>query len=197
MMENILYSYSVNYAGVLLQIITLASIIFGIYTIISKNPIISVLFLIGLFASISLYLITTGLQFIGFSYLIVYIGAISILFIFILMLINIRVSELLTDTNNSMPLAVLVVLFFSLSFNNVIPLEYIKSLSVENLVMSITTTVWESTLTSISHINIIGNILYSQFFIIIIILAYVLLLAMVGSILMTVSSSSEDIINKD
>lgn len=75
----------------------------GIVVIISKNPIISVLFLIGLFSGIASYLIILGISFIGLSYIIVYVGAVSILFLFILMLINIRISELQNNTNNSIP----------------------------------------------------------------------------------------------
>src|SRR5947207_3282134 len=91
----------------ILDILSLICILFGIYTIISKNPVVSVLFLIGLFSTISCYLILIGLSFIGISYLLVYVGAISILFIFILMLINIRISELLSETNNYLPLAMI------------------------------------------------------------------------------------------
>ena len=83
-----------------LDILSLICILFGVYTILSKNPIVSVLFLIGLFSTISCYLIIIGLSFIGISYLLVYVGAVSILFLFILMLINIRISELSSDTNN-------------------------------------------------------------------------------------------------
>ncbi len=50
--------------------------------------------------------------FIGLSYLLVYVGAVSILFLFILMLINIRVSELM-ETNNNIPLAIITILAFS------------------------------------------------------------------------------------
>jgi NADH-ubiquinone oxidoreductase chain 6 len=96
----------------ILDILSLICVLFGVYTIISKNPIVSVLFLIGLFSTISCYLILIGLSFIGISYLLVYVGAISILFIFILMLINIRISELLSDTNNYLPLAMLSVIPF-------------------------------------------------------------------------------------
>src|ERR1700748_1540208 len=91
-----------------LDIISLISVLCGILVIISKNPIVSVLFLIGLFLSISSYLILLGLNFIGLSYLLVYIGAVSILFLFILMLINVRISELLIDTSNSIPLAIIL-----------------------------------------------------------------------------------------
>src|SRR6478735_12295035 len=78
-----------------LDLLHIIAILFGILVIISKNPIVSVLFLIGLFLAISGYLILTGLNFIGIAYLLVYIGAVSILFLFILMLINVRISELL------------------------------------------------------------------------------------------------------
>src|SRR6478609_6918880 len=100
----------------ILDIISIMAIISGIFVIISKNPIISVLFLIGLFAGISSYLIILGLTFIGLAYLVVYIGAISILFLFILMLINIRISELQGNTNNSILLSILIGLFFSYTF---------------------------------------------------------------------------------
>src|ERR1700723_2674757 len=98
-----------------------AAIICGILVIITKNPIVSVLFLIGLFLSISCYLIMLGLNFIGLSYLLVYIGAVSILFLFILMLINIRISELLIDTSNSIPLAIILGISFNYSVNNIFP----------------------------------------------------------------------------
>ena len=105
----ILYeTYTNGYRTNILDIISIFAILCGILVIISKNPIVSVLFLIGLFASISCYLILTGLNFIGLSYLLVYIGAVSILFLFILMLINIRISELFTDSINSLPLAILM-----------------------------------------------------------------------------------------
>lgn len=104
-----------------LYFVSLVSVFFGIYIIISKNPIVSVLFLIGLFSSIAVYLIMLGLHFIGLSYLLVYVGAVSILFLFILMLINVRISELLTDNNNSIPLAVLTILCFSYCTGDITP----------------------------------------------------------------------------
>src|ERR1700761_9426674 len=103
------------------DVFTLAAILSGIFVIISKNPIVSVLFLIGLFLSISCYLITLGLNFIGLSYLLVYVGAVSILFLFILMLINVRVSELLSDTSNSIPLAILILISISYPVYQILP----------------------------------------------------------------------------
>jgi NADH-ubiquinone oxidoreductase chain 6 len=105
----------------ILNLISLFSIFCAISVIINKNPIVSLLFLIGLFANISGYLIMVGLTFIGLSYLIVYIGAVSILFLFILMLINIRISELDSNTRNSLLLAIITVILFNSSFFQVLP----------------------------------------------------------------------------
>jgi len=107
-----------------LSIISVGAIFCGIFVIISKNPIVSVLYLIGLFLNIAVYLMMTGIHFIGLSYLLVYVGAVSILFLFILMLINVRISELVTDNNNSIPLAIMVGSIFSLTLYNLFPSQF-------------------------------------------------------------------------
>lgn len=114
-------TYTNGYRVEVLDFISLDSILCGILVIISKNPIVSVLFLIGLFLSISCYLIMLGINFIGLSYLLVYVGAVSILFLFILMLINVRISELLSDTSNSIPLAIIIVLSFNYPVYHILP----------------------------------------------------------------------------
>lgn len=110
-----------GFSSIFLDIIMAISLLSGILTIIAKNPIVSVLHLILLFSSISCYLILIGIKFIGISYLLVYVGAVSILFLFILMLINIRVSELTIDTNNYIPLAILTILAFFIPLRGLLP----------------------------------------------------------------------------
>jgi NADH-ubiquinone oxidoreductase chain 6 len=113
--------YTNGYTDYILDIISGLAVISGISVIISKNPIVSVLHLIALFAYVSFYLIIIGLNFIGLSYLIVYIGAVSILFLFILMLINIRTSELQSNTSNSIPLTILIGIVISYFLFQMLP----------------------------------------------------------------------------
>ena len=131
--EVIFFSYLMNsifllnetftngYTAEFLDILSILAILCGILVITSKNPIVSVLFLIGLFLSIASYLMILGLNFIGLSYLLVYVGAVSILFLFILMLINVRISELLSNTSNSIPLAILIAISFNYPVNQILP----------------------------------------------------------------------------
>jgi NADH-ubiquinone oxidoreductase chain 6 len=104
-----------------LDFISILAILSAILVIVCKNPILSVLFLIGLFLSIASYLLLIGLNFIGLSYLLVYVGAVSILFIFILMLLNVRISELLGNTSNSIPLAVFITISFYYPVYSILP----------------------------------------------------------------------------
>jgi NADH-ubiquinone oxidoreductase chain 6 len=134
-MNNILIinDYLTNGFNVeVINIIYILSIVFGIFTIISRNPIVSVLFLIGLFVNISGLLIFIGFNFIGLSYILVYVGAVSILFLFILMLINIRISELLSETNNDIPLAILTVMLFYFIVGQVLPINFLIDQKITN-----------------------------------------------------------------
>src|SRR6266516_1368931 len=115
----IIETYTNGYIGEFLDIL--------FFILISKNPIVSVLFLIFLFSSVSIYLIMLGINFIGISYLLVYVGAVSILFIFILMLINIRISELLSATGNSIPLAIIITISFYYPLSKVISYNTVKT----------------------------------------------------------------------
>lgn len=178
-----------GYSVISLYALSGISILLGILVIISKNPIVSVLFLIGLFLSISCYLILIGLNFIGLSYLLVYIGAVSILFLFIVMLINVRISELLIDSINSIPLAILSGSFFNLFVNNVLPsmITYhgLLPMNPNKILANVTSPLWDGNLSETSHITSIGNILYGNYSIWLIITSIILLLAMVGAIVIT------------
>ena len=179
----------------ILDIISIISIFCAISVIINKNPIVSVLFLIGLFLSIAGYLITIGLSFIGLSYLLVYVGAVSILFLFILMLINVRISELLSETWNSVPLMVIIGFTLNnISLNNIpsnIDLKNLNFLSLEQKnIPFLTNGDWDSVIAEINHINSIGSILYTSYSIWLLITSIILLLAMVGAIVITIKQKN-------
>jgi len=93
------------------------------------------------------------------------VGAISILFLFTLMLINVRVSELVSHTSNSIPLA------------------FIFSISPPHSSIDMSSTYkWDGALVSGSEISSIGNVMYSSHSIWLISMGIILLLAMVGAI---------------
>lgn len=185
-------TFSLSHSNASLAIISLLSILFAILVITSKNPVVSVLFLIGLFMTIALHLILLGISYVGLSYILVYVGAVSILFLFILMLINVRVSELVTDSTNSIPLVLIIAVFFSYCTQKILPvyslnvginsmtgilsqsrgvfmLGYFSSSihyyaqKVANEVYFVTSMFWDGNLAEITHITSIGNIMYTNY----------------------------------
>ena len=179
-------------------------VIVAILTIISKNPIVSVLFLISLFLGIAIHLLISGLSFIGLSYLLVYVGAVSILFLFILMLINIRISELLSETSNVVALNIVTILLFNyaiyeiffynfdnlhrylLSLYNVINYSHEAS---SDKISFVSSKLWDGSLAETTDISTIGSIMYTGYSIWLIITSIILLLAMVGAIVITIKQS--------
>lgn len=177
---------------IFLDILVIISFLAAVLTIISKNPIVSVLHLILLFSSISLYLIFIGIKFVGISYLLVYVGAVSILFLFILMLINVRISELTSDTYNYIPLAVLTMLAFFIPLSEVLPDKKIKDeqglqiASNTEQIKYVSSNNWDNCVVDVSDIISIGNVMYTSHSIWLLITSIILLLAMVGSIAITI-----------
>jgi NADH-ubiquinone oxidoreductase chain 6 len=178
----IIETFTDGHSITFLDVISVISILCAILVIVTKNPVLSVLFLIGLFLAISSYLILIGFTFIGLSYLLVYVGAVSILFLFILMLINIRVSELLSETKNSIPLVIMVTVYLSIVLESIL---YFSNIFRQTETQIISTTNWDSSLWSTIHISSIGNILYTNYFMWLILTSIILLLAMVGAIVIT------------
>ena len=218
-MHNLLLlseSFTNGYRPEALNFLFFTSVFSAIFVIISKNPIVSVLFLIGLFLSIACYLLVLGLNFIGLSYLLVYVGAVSILFLFILMLINVRISELLNDASNTIPLALIIAVYFNypiheilphnMSFNSLIKFapsnnvnDYSSLFAVDKNysflsdnanIAFVTSKLWDGNLAEATHITSIGNIMYTSYSLWLIITSVILLLAMVGAIVITIKQKN-------
>lgn len=179
-----LTNFSYNFGATLLDNFSVLAVFFAITVIVYKNPVHSILSLIGLFLIVSLYLFVEGMLFAALAYILVYVGAVTILFLFILMLLDIRISELLSQPNNSIPLVAIVSI--SLGFMLANPMgsdSFSFTLSIEDQIIAILG--WDSIISTYNHIAAIGNILYSNASIWLIVTSIILLLAMVGAIVIT------------
>jgi NADH-ubiquinone oxidoreductase chain 6 len=92
----------------LLELLCVGAVLQAVLVITAKNPVASVLFLVTVFLSAAGALALLGAPFLGLVYVIVYVGAIAILFLFVVLMLNLRVEEL-TDVGpayrKSLPLA--------------------------------------------------------------------------------------------
>ena len=147
-------------------IVTCISVIF------SKNPVNSVLFLVLAFLNSTFLFILIGAEFVGIILAIVYIGAVAILFLFVVMMLDIQSTTLMFNIKRYIPLALL---FAGVILAEIIYLTVFKS-SKSNL---------SEIVRSPNNTVEIGNVLYTKYFIDFQLSGVVLLLAMIGAIVLT------------
>ena len=187
----------------------------SILVITSKNPVIAVTFLIAVFVNAAGYLILMGVGFIGISYIIIYIGAITVLFLFVIMLLNIKLSDIVETSSQytkNFPLALALGILFvyeiytiaPFTINNASFLSYLlnlfyvlnglllkNNLNLDNVVhFTLNPNVADTAFVNFSQIEAIGHNLYTYGGVWLILCSVILLLAMVSSIFISIPRSS-------
>ena len=200
-----------NMINLILDILSFGVVLSSVLVITSKNPVIAVIFLISLFINTAGYLILMGIGFVGISYIIVYIGAITVLFLFIIMMINIRLLDLLEIGNEytkNLPLAIIIGTLFTYEIFNILPftsnnvlilnlplevLNYFNTifLNLSNLnanllnIFSNSSFIIDFNLKNFLQIEVLGHNLYTYEAILLIVLSFILLLAMYATIVIS------------
>lgn len=111
----------------LINLLAIGTLISGVFSITSKNPIISVIFLISTFVQAAGYLILIGVNFLGISYIVIYVGAIAVLFLFVIMMINIKLTDILetgSQYTKNLPLAITIGSLFIYIIYTIIPFNF-------------------------------------------------------------------------
>tara|TARA_B100000959_G_scaffold211427_1_gene222232 strand:+ start:315 stop:947 length:633 start_codon:yes stop_codon:yes gene_type:complete len=160
---------------------SLIAIFSAIMVIASKNTVHSVFFLILDFISISCLFIMIGAEFLGMIMLIVYVGAVAVLFLFVVMMLNVAQQKnqwfVSTSDNTHIPIGLLisVVIFFEL----VIVVGGWKY--KPDLLSSVSVGINQN----ITNTHSIGNILYTDYIHLFQLSGMILLVAMIGAIVLT------------
>ena len=190
--------------------LTFGLLLTSVFTIISKNPVISVIFLITTFVLAAVYLILLGVNFIGISYVVIYVGAIAVLFLFVIMMINIKLTDILESGSNytkNLPLAIcFITLFLSAFYKGTAILSslspnpfqdffdlgvkgsyyaYSNILPLDSLQQAGLTHNSDLLFANFEQIEVLGHNLYTFGAILLIILSMILLLAMLATIVIS------------
>ncbi len=163
----------------LFSIVSIIIITSSLLVIISKNPIHSVLFLILVFFNTSILFLFSNAEFLAMVVLIVYIGAVAVLFLFVIMMLDINITKLRQTFLNYLPIGlfvgfiILLELFYVVSQSK---LNFVQTSSIDNNISS----------QILDNTKIIGNILYTDYFLLFQISGIILLVAMIGAIFLTI-----------
>ena len=168
--------------AIFFYIFSIIAVISAIMVTVSKNTVHSVFFLILDFISISCLFIMIGAEFLGMIMLIVYVGAVAVLFLFVVMMLNVAQqknqwfnSESTSSSHIPVGLIISTIIFFELIIV-VGGWKYKPELSNQN-----TTQIYNE----ISNTHSLGQVLYTDYIHIFQISGMILLIAMIGAIVLT------------
>nr|WRO39383.1 NADH dehydrogenase subunit 6 [Floccularia luteovirens] len=202
---------------IFINILAFGTLLSSVFSITSKNPVVSVIFLISTFVQAALYLILIGINFIGLSYIVIYVGAIAVLFLFVIMMINIKLTDILETGNQytkNLPLAIAIGSLFIFTIFTIIPFNFnnVPALSVLLEKLTLFNSISSSPLiegldiinkidysdkflsgsdiliTDFQQIEVLGHSLYTYGASLLIILSVILLLAMLAIIIISKSN---------
>ena len=162
------------------------AIVSAIMVTVARNTVHSVFFLILDFISISCLFIMIGAEFLGMIMLIVYVGAVAVLFLFVVMMLNVaqQNSELIQKNNKytHLPIGLIVSLIIFFELIIVIGGWKFKPDIINSNYISINS--------NITNTHSIGNVLYTDYIHLFQLSGIILLVAMIGAIVLTFKKRS-------
>jgi len=153
----------------------------SIMVTVSKNAVYSVFFLILVFISISILFIMIGAEFLGFIMLIVYVGAVAVLFLFVVMMLN--VSEIKNKINEKK--FIFKDKFVGIIVGLIILFEIVVAITGWKYRELFPTLLIEKINIDINNTYALGNVLYTDYIHLFQISGMILLVAMIGAITLT------------
>ncbi len=168
-----MYLYSITF-----YLFSLIAVLSALMVVSARNPVHSVLFLILSFVNASGLFVLLGAEFLAMILVVVYVGAVAVLFLFVVMMLDINFLKLREGFLQYLPFGALlgIVLIVELGI-----LFLTKSFSENSLSKFIPS----PEINEIENTQLIGRVLYTEYFYLFQISGLILLVAMVGSITLT------------
>ena len=155
----------------------------GLFTVISRNPVHSVLWLILAFLSAAGLFVLMGAEFVAMLLIIVYVGAVAVLFLFVVMMLDVDFAELKAEMANYMPLALLIGLVILMQLAMAFGVWEASEMAEAQMQAPIPGDMYNT--------QAIGMLLYDRYFLLFQLAGLILLVAMIGAIVLTLRHRSD------
>lgn len=167
---------------ILMTSLSLAILTSSVLVVTATSPVVSVLYVVALFMVTAVYMVVAGAPFVGLVYLVVYVGAVAVLFLFVVMMLNVPLSAYNKgDQVRSVPLVALLASLFLLSF-----LMGGDHPSIDGAVADA-----DLSTTSVNQAQSLASDLFTHDALLLLLVGIILLLAMVGPVAMSMSHDTD------
>ena len=173
---------SVNF---LVYFFSIMLVITSFMVIYAQHPVFSLLFLISSFLISSFLLFILECEFLALLFIIIYVGAIAILFLFAVMMLDTKFTNLSRSTMKYVPMGFIFGLVFLVPLIYEILLFFESNLNLDYSFYYNTYNNWYDLIDSVSDIQVYGQVLYSYFVLQFLIAGLILLLVLFGIVYLT------------
>lgn len=166
-------------------------LISALFVIFSQNAIFSVLFLVLSFLSASSLLFLLKCEFLSLVFILIYVGAIAILFLFVVMMLDLKTINSKKDSVKYLPFGIMIGTVFLTEILLVIK-ETFKSnpYKADDVLFNFYIN-WYDKIDTFTEIQTLGQVLYTQYVLQFLIAGNVLLLATVAAVVLTINSNTD------
>lgn len=148
----------------------------GLMTVVSRNPVHSVLWLILAFLSSAGLFVMLGAELLAMLLMIVYVGAVAVLFLFVVMMLDVDFAELKAEMAKYMPLALMI--------GVILLMQLALAFGVWGFSEGVDTRIAQP-IEDVENTKALGLVLYDQYFLLFQLAGLILLVAMIGAIVLT------------
>ena len=162
----------------------------SLFVITSQNAIFSVLFLVLSFLSASSLLFLLKCEFLSLIFILIYVGAIAILFLFVVMMLDLKTLNNKKDSIKYLPFGFVIGIVFLTEILLVIKETFKVNPYKSDLLYNFYVN-WYDKIDTVSEIQVLGQILYTQYVLQFLIAGNVLLLATVAAVVLTLNTGNQ------
>ena len=165
------------FPAILFYIFSATIILSALMVIFSKDPINSVLFLIFSFVNAAGIFLLAGAEFLALILIIVYVGAVAVLFLFVIMMLDFNIENIKKETKKLLPLGLFIgaILFLEITLMIYTPEIFSNEFKI----------IGKSQISNLSNTEILGSLIYTDYFLQFQLAGFILLVAMIGAIVLT------------
>lgn len=157
----------------------LTTVLGGFFTVMARHPVHSVLWLITAFIGATGLFVLLGAEFVAMLLMIVYVGAVAVLFLFVVMMLDVDFAALKAEMSKSLPLALLIGVILLMELGTIFGVwQFADGAEAARVAVTPALDVAHNT-------EALGQILYTQYILLFQLAGLILLVAMIGAIVLT------------
>lgn len=182
-------------SNILFLLFSFSLVLSSLMVVLSKHPVFSLLFLVGCFIFSSFLLFLLECEFLALLFIVIYVGAIAVLFLFAIMMLESKSVNLDKNITKYVPVGLFFLIFLFIPLSNEVLYNFNENIFTNSFYFNSYQN-WYDLIDSVTDVEVLGQVLYSYFVLHFLIAGFILLLVLVGVVYLTNNFNNDQILEQ-